>query len=331
MTLPALTNTHDISLVMSVWLAHSEYDNGAHKFPGMDVISATALIKPMRQLILSRRVPMEENKHDVADFIASKMGTAIHDSVEKTWTKYSKEALTSLGYTQKQIAKVKINPDPETVKPDDFPIYLEQRFFRQFNHHIIISGQSDQIVNGELNDIKTTSVFGYLKGSKEEDYRLQGSIYRWLRPDLITRDTMKIQFVFTDWQKSMINTIPNYPKLKLHKMSVDLMSLKETENWIRRRINQIYEYQDAPQSELPLCSDKELWRSDPKYKYYSDPAKAEQGGRSTRNFDSFPEAMAHKSSAGKGAVVTVPGKVKACLYCPAFSICAQRQQYEFDT
>jgi hypothetical protein len=31
--------------------------------------------------------------------------------------------------------------------------------------------------------------------------------------------------------------------------------------------------------------------------------------------------------AGKGVIKTVPGEVKACEYCPAFTICKQKDSY----
>jgi hypothetical protein len=87
-------------------------------------------------------------------------------------------------------------------------------------------------------------------------------------------------------------------------------------------------YQDASQDALPRCTDEELWRSEPVYKYYSDPTKTD--GRATKNFDSLIEANNHLTEKGKGVVKTVPGQVKACLYCRAFDICEQRKEYTFD-
>ena len=85
---------------------------------------------------------------------------------------------------------------------------------------------------------------------------------------------------------------------------------------------------DAPEDKLPDCTDKELWRSDPQFKYYSDPEKAKDpSARSTKNFDSLAEAEAFKREKGKGIVITKLGEVKACAYCPAFEGCKQKDQY----
>lgn len=64
------------------------------------------------------------------------------------------------------------------------------------------------------------------------------------------------------------------------------------------------------------CTDEELWRSDPQYKYYTDPTKT--SGRST-NFDNLADAHRHLAEkGGKGVIITKPGEPKACAYCPAF-------------
>jgi hypothetical protein len=324
------TNITGISLAMSVWLAHDEYTDGAEEFPGKDVISATSLLKPIRQLVLGSRLSPTEREVDLADLISSKFGTAIHDSIEHSWKAGYADAMRALGYPEKLIQRVKINP--ETVVEGDFPIYLEQRFFREVpGTNVIISGKFDQIINGEVNDVKTTSTYTYMNRTKEEDYQLQGSIYRWINPEKITSDVMRIQHVFTDWQRSQARINSDYPQSRLVEFQVPLLSLVETESWIRSRIQQIAANQHLDEAKLVRCTDKELWKSDPVYKFYSNPQTAQEGGRATKNFSNLQAAMAHKSNAGKGIVVTVPGQVKACGYCAARPICSQSKEYEIET
>jgi hypothetical protein len=320
-----LTNTTGINLALAVWLAHDDYSNGSEDIPDGEVISATTLLKPVRQFVLAQRVPESDQVSDIKDFIASSYGTAIHDSVEKAWTHGYQNAMKALGYPQKVIDRVEINP--ESPSPDSLPVYLEQRAFRQIDG-VYISGKFDLIVNGEINDIKTTSVWGYIKGSKEEDYRLQMSIYRWLNPEKVTSDRATIQLIFTDWSPAQVNQIKGYPTSRLLPLDLELLSLQETETWIRNKLRELKANISLPEQEITRCTDKELWRSDPVYKYYSDPAKAQSGGRATKNFDTLSAAQAHRGSAGKGIVITVPGQVKACGYCPAFTICSQKDEYD---
>lgn len=326
-----LTNNNGFSLAMSVWLAHDEYQNGADEFPGRDVISVTSLIKPTRQLILSNRVPPQNRTSDVADLIRSRGGNAIHDAIEHAWKTGYRKAMTKLGYPKKMIDKIVINPSPSALKldPDLIPVYLEQRYHREFDN-VIVTGKFDQIINGELNDTKTTSVFTYLRGNKVEDYQLQLSLYRWICPDKVTSDVARIQHYFTDWQGFMAKSNPDYPKHPIVEKTIQLLSIKETEQWLRAKFAEIRSNQDLPEDQMIRCSDADLWRSEPEFKYYADPKKAAEGGRSTKNFDSLVAANAYCAKQQKGVVVTTPSKVKACSYCAGFDLCSQQKEYEGD-
>lgn len=326
-----LSNNSGLSMAMAVWLAHDDYSNGQEQFPGKSIISATSLLKPIRQLVLTNRVPPQDSTVDVADRIALRLGHAIHESIESVWHGDYATTMMSLGYPKKIIDNIRINP--ESVEDGDIPVYLERRAFRSITvdgHEIIISGQLDQVFNGELNDTKTTSVYAYINRSKEEDYALQGSIYRWLNPGMITSDIMRIQHVFTDWQRSQARINPDYPQNRVIEFKVEMLPLAETEAFIKNRIREILANQGLPENEIVRCTDKELWKTDPAYKYYADPVKAAAGGRSTKNFPNYPAAATYCSNQGKGVVVTVPGQVKACGYCSGSSICTQKLEYEIN-
>lgn len=322
-----VTNNKGFGLAMAVWLAHDEYDAGGDLFPGKDVISVTSLLKPTRQLILNNRVPPQNRTSDVADFIASRFGHAIHDSIETAWRKGYRESLTKLGYPKKMIDKIRINP--ETVEDGDIPVYLEQRYYREFQG-VIISGKFDQIIDGEVNDIKTTSAYTWVNNTKDDDYQIQGSLYRWINPDKVTSDVMRIQHVFTDWQRMQARINPNYPQQRVVEKTIKLLSIRETEQWLRAKFAEILANQELDEDEIIRCSDKDLWRSEPEFKYYADPKKAAEGGRSTKNFPTALAANSYCSKQQKGVVVTIPSKVKACSYCAAFDICTQQLEYEGD-
>ena len=316
------TNLHNIDISMAVWLVHDDYDF----LPRERAISATALLKPTRQIILSGRVT-GESLEDLSGRISMRLGHAIHDSIEHAWKTGYKRSLSLLGLPDKVIDRFKINPKPEDLQPGDIPVYIEQRGYRKVGDWTI-SGKLDMAVDGRLKDAKSTSVFSFIKGNKDENYRLQLSFYKWLHSDKITQDEGDIQFVFTDWQKSMVNTIPGYPPIRIVNHTVSLYSEEETETIIASKLEDLVRYQDASQDALPRCTDEELWRSEPVYKYYSDPTKTD--GRATKNFDSLIEANNHLAEKRKGVVKTVPGQVKACLYCRAFEICEQRKEFTFD-
>jgi hypothetical protein len=317
-----LTNEHGISLPLAVWLLHDDYDY----IQDPNYISATNLLKSTRQLVLSQRVLEQDKEMDISFFIASRFGDAIHDSIEKAWTKSGMAAMKKLGYPETIYKKIAVNPDSKYLElnPDTIPVWIEQRAVRELNGYRI-GGKFDMVMDGRLFDTKTTSVYSYILGRKDADYAMQGGIYRWLNPQLITSDHVYIQFVFTDWQKMMAKRDENYPQTRALEYPVKLPSLEEVESFIAGKLAQLDRYKNAPDEQIPYCTDKELWRSETTYKYYSDPQKTV---RATKNFDDKAEAHAFMASkGGKGIVLAVPGEVKACDYCPAFPVCKQKDNY----
>lgn len=322
-----LSNNAGLSLAMAVWLAHDEYTNGAAQHPGKNLISATSLLKSTRSIVLSHRMPQVDGTTDVSDLIPSRFGHAMHDSIEKAWTEGYEQAMLRLGLPKKMIDKVRINPDPSEITEDMITVFLEQRFFKPVfidGNEVVVSGKFDQVINGEINDTKTTSVWAYVNRTKDEDHKKQLSIYRWLCPEYIQSDVAKIQFIFTDWQRAMVRANKNYPASRVVEYNLELLSERETEKFVKEKIREIAMAQDMEEEDLPPCTPKELWMSDPVYKYYANPEKAKDPkARSTRNFDTYPEAAQHCSKAGKGVVITVESEAKACGYCAASPICSQ--------
>lgn len=316
------TNLYDIDISLAVWLVHDDYDF----VPKERAISSTALLKPTRQIILSARVDTTGMVEDISSRIAMRSGHAYHDSIEQSWLKGYKANLASLNIPPSVIDRFKINPKSEDLQDGDIPVWLESRGTREINGWKI-SGKMDMSFNYRLKDFKTTSVYTYIKGSKDEDYSLQMSLYKWIHPDKVKDDEGDIQFIFTDWQKAMTNTA-GYPPLRVKSHTVPLYDDEQIEAWIEAKLEDLEKYADAPQEALPRCSDAELWRSDPVWKYFSNPDKTD--GRATKNFDNAAEAYEYRAKAGKGVVKEIPGKVKACLYCKAFEICEQRKEYDFD-
>jgi hypothetical protein len=325
-----ITNNTGISLPLAVWLLHDEYDY----VDKPNYISATGLMKPLRQIVLPNRIPAEERSADVSEFIARSLGTSIHDSIEKAWKKGKNRALKLLGYPDDVIERVWINPTPEDLRArnDIIPVYLEQRAFKEIEVGGVtytVGGKFDMVSDGIVNDYKSTSVWAWIKGAKDEDYCIQGSIYRWLNPEKITEDYIRVNFIFTDWSKAMLGSVPNYPAKRVEHKDIKLWSIAETDRWIRSKLELVQHFIDTPEDELPECSDQELWRSDPKFKYFADPAKAKvPGARSSKNFDDLAEARAHMATkGGVGTIVTVVGEPKACAYCAGYEACTQKDQY----
>lgn len=314
-----ITNKEDVPLTLAVWAVDDDYDYVNQE----NYISVTQLIKPIKQIILGMRVTDEDT--DVSDLINAALGTSIHSGIEKAWKFNYKKNLKSLGYSDELINKIKINPKKEDLKDTDIPIYIEQRNTIKVDDYTI-GGKFDMVADGILHDNKSTSVYTWIYGGRDKDYCLQGSLYKLINKDIIKEDFIRINYIFTDWQKSAAAQNIKYPLNRLVCKDIPLLSLEETQKFVEDKVKQIKLYKDSPEEKLPRCIDEDLWRAEPKYKYYADPTKT--SGRSTKNFTSFKEANEYKLAKGnKGVVIVVPGEVKRCMYCRAYNICKQRREY----
>ena len=319
-----LTNQNNIPLPMAIWLASDDYlySKSANE------ISTTTLMRSPRYVIatIRKRFPelfpeecrltlSEEEifSQDITERIPSRAGTAIHTAVDNAITQKAKIALKSLGYSETILKKLLINPEPSEVQKDSFVIMTEQRSYIELDG-FVISGQYDAVVNGVVHDIKTTSTFAYTSGSMDKKYIIQGSIYRWLNPDLITGDEIVINFLFTDWNKNYVYSKENYPPTKVLGKSFKLWSVEETEMYIRDKLNQLKKYWNEPLYLIPCCTDDDLYSGNVTYKYYK--SGYVEGKRSTKNFDNLNEATLYRAkNKGIGEIIIDKGKPFKCPCC----------------
>ena len=311
------TNKDNVSLPLAVWLMHDDYDYDSRD----NVISATALLKPIRALVLIDQHKGLDKTVDIMSLVSSRMGSAIHAIAEKAWTnrKNISKALEALQVSNLD-DKLVINPDK--VKEGEIPIYVEQRHEKEIDDYII-SGKYDLIVDGTVSDYKSTSVWSYIFDSNALKYTQQASIYKWLAPDRITDNNVHIQYIFTDWSAAQAMRDSSYPQTRVLTKEYPIWSTEQTKFFISEKIKLLKQYKDSPQEDLPECTKEELWESETKYKYYKNPAKM---ARATKNFDTLEEANVRLATdGGVGTVVTVPGEVKACRYCEVSDVCKQAQ------
>ncbi len=315
------TNNAQVSLSMAVWLAHDLYDHN----PDPSTMSVTTLMKPLKQIILGSRVKPKDAVPDISNQIASRIGTALHTAVEVAWLDNYRQSMESLGYNKKLIDRVRINPTEEQLRDKVIPVYMEIRSSKKIGK-ITLTGKFDFIADGRIEDIKSTGTYTYTHQTKQEDYIKQLSIYKWLNQDKVTKDDGLIQFIFTDWKHhELLQNPKTYPASKLLTHRVPLMSMEATTKYVTNKVAQVIKLWKAPEKDLPFCTMKELWRDDTKYKYFSNP----DNKKSTKNFDNLIDAnnwCADKGK-GKGIVKIVEGKVKACVFCDAKTICTQKDIY----
>ena len=314
------TNLYDLPLSAAVWLANDTYDHD----PRPNALSATTLLKSVRQSVLSSRVPEDETPVDVSSLVASSIGTAIHDAIERAWVDNHRKSLENLNIPLRVINTVQVNPDD--IDPNNINVYMENRSEKEVGDWIV-TGKYDFIAEGCVEDFKSTGVYTYMMKTKNEDYIMQGSIYRWLNPELITADEMRIVFIFTDWKRGhyAAQKDKGYPKTQVLGQVLPLKSIAETESFVRAKLAEISKYKDADEADLPLCTDKELWRNPPTYKVYKDhdAKKAMPGGS---KFENIYDAQLFVAKKG-GIIKEIPSTVTACQWCKAKDICSQAQGY----
>jgi hypothetical protein len=310
-----MTDLQGISLPMSVFFANESYTYSSEPF----TISATTLLRPVRQIILSQRVSESDREVpvDASSRLASEFGTALHDSVKAAWTGNNlKAALISLGHPERIADKVIVNPEENEDLDGKIPVYFEQRSSRKCGRWTV-TGNFDMVIEGQLRNIKSAGVYTYVDQTYKKQYAWQGSLYRWLNPEIITQDSMFIDFLFKDWKQSDKGKL-NYPQAAVLEQEIPLMSVKETDWFVSSILSNIETYKHKPDNEIPECRAEELWVEN---HFYKPPAQTD--GRSTKNFDDWNDAVARLASEGSGIVVPVSPKVRACAYCPASSICEQ--------
>lgn len=314
------TNKHNVSFALAVFLMFDDYEYDDRP----NSISATGLLKPLREIVLGQQNKELLKTVDIADLVASRMGSAIHTRCEEAWTDHNNvvKALRVMGASDDAIASIRINP--VNIKPGQIPVYVEQRTEKEIID-MIVSGKFDLVLDGTLNDYKSTSVWGYIFDSSADKYTKQGSIYKWLNPDKITSDYININYIFTDWSAVKARQDPQgYPQLRVMTKKYPLWTIEQTENWIIDKLESYKALANVPQDQLPQCTDEELWTSETVYKYYKNPESLK---RSTKNFTNHDDALIRKANDGDvGTIITVEGEVKACRYCPVVGICDQAER-----
>ena len=318
------TNNAGVDLSVALWLALDDYDH----VDKPNYISVTTLIKPVRQIILRNRIAQVEKQspekiipEDIIDRFKSRLGQELHGGVERSWKVDYRRAMELLGYPKRVIDLVRVNPEVE--EPDTLPVYTEQRVEKEVAGYTV-GGKIDLIIEGRLRDVKSTTVFKFISQKGIGQWQLQGSLYRWLNPGKAHHDEFLVQYLLVDWNRAGSQRDANYPAHPAPNRSVRLMGVEETDKWVRNKLRLLSQLKDAPDGDIPECSEEDLWRSPPVFKYYANPEKT--SGRSTKNFDTEVEAMAYRAEQNKGIVIPKLGSVKACNYCPCAPICGQYQR-----
>lgn len=300
---------------MQVWLVDDTYSGKSED----KTISVTTLLKPIKQIILSQRASTQQSEEDVISFIAKATGTAIHAGIQNAWIDRYKENLAKLGYKNAFIDRIKINP--EKVEESDIPVYIEKRVEKEILGWKV-TGQFDMVYNGQLIDFKTTNCMTWISGSKTKDYILQGSMYRWLNPEIITEDTIAINFIFKDW--SAAKTMEkDYPPASVFEHKYPLWDGPQIVSYILDKLTRLNEYYNQEEHNLPRCTDAEVGMTPSRWAFYAN----QDSKRATKVFDTLAEATQEQINRGKGIIKERKGCPRLCKYCAGCALCSQFKEY----
>jgi hypothetical protein len=290
-----VTNKLNLPPYLFDWIADDQYQHSTDLF----TMSATSLMKPVKASVLTSRYD-DQLEIDVSELIAAKLGTSIHDSIEK---------ITTPNVTKEQ----------RTTRT----IQIEDTTYTVSGKYDVLVFKDDKWI---LRDIKTTSVWAYILGGKDEEYRKQLSIYRWL---LSTRhnvdETAYIDFIFTDWQSSAARNDRDYPQQRIKAgYKIELLSFEDTEKYIKERLTLYHKYRNVPDKELPPCTRTELWASADSFAVMKAGNK-----RATKVCSSKEEAELYirDKQVTQSFVEFRQGKIKRCRYCSCFAKCDQFTSY----
>ena len=291
------TNTKNLPLDLAVWLSYTEYDT----IDLDNYISVTTLLKPLQSILLKKMNSDIGRNLDVSNMANIAIGNSIHTAIETAWRNEShrNKILRDLG------AK-----DPV--------VYIEQRTLKEVEG-FVLGGKFDLVMNGKLIDFKSTSVWSYIYQSNFDKYRLQLSLYRYLNPNIIENNVATIRYIFTDWSKVKAKQDSQYPQDRILSQDIILMSIEETDKWIRDRLKTIKLVMSGL---MPMvkCNDEDLWKDPTVYKVYaSDSSK-----RASKICNTLDEAVRYKHTLGSSASIkSFEGSAKACEYCDVANICEQ--------
>lgn len=296
------TNEQNLSPLVALWVLRDEYDNTT------GATSATTLMKPARATALLRKAELEgtEVVIDISTMIAARYGTAIHDSIEKVLLELlSGESENTYVYN---IVKELYGSVPSVQ-------VVEKRYFSEING-VEVSGKIDAVIDGVVNDHKSTSAYSWTKNM--DDYITQLSIYRWLliKNNNYTPHMGKINFWFTDWSAAKALAGKDYPKSRCLSKLVTLLSTVDTEKYIVGRLEAI----DKAMAELPECADEELWPNPTVYAHMREGRKTAVKLYGTKK---EAEEAVILSGSQKDYMEERPGGYRRCKYCYASSICDQ--------
>jgi hypothetical protein len=202
--------------------------------PGQCDISTTRLISPPQIVALAQRY-MEEIEEDVSEGIWRVVGQSIHTLFERVANKN---------------------------------LISEKRYFAEVEGWKV-SGQVDIIDGKKLIDLKVTSVWTYIYGSRIPEWTAQNNVNRWLaHKNGVEIDHLENYLILRDWVKSKSGG--NYPPIQFVTVPLELWPLEKAEGYVLERVRLHQAAQKATDEQLAGdfgCTDEERWWNQKQKRY----------------------------------------------------------------
>lgn len=247
--------------------------------------SVTELLKPTKQLLLSRR-HAAEIEQDASELIWTLMGSAFHRVVE-------------------------------AAEIDDS--FQEERLGISFRGEKITGG-FDLYHGGIVSDFKFTSVWSFIYGSRIKDWTAQLNLYAYmLERQGFEVEGVEVICVFRDWNRHKAQADPQYPK-PVERITLELWDKERVEAFLQERFADIKANAALPDDLIPECTPEERWEAPDTFAVMKPGGK-----RALRVFDNIDEARefaAGHPDSGNLRVVARSEPPKRCLdFCPVNRFC----------
>lgn len=324
------TNIHNIPQHIVEAIINDPYDSNFDR----RFISTTTLINSprVRQLYLRHNTPeaikyynklLDVNKNeieiDVSERLHSIMGSSGHSVLERIDTK---DRIIEERFKERFPICADCGGNSKFVNGD----YICETCSSK-NGITILTGKLDEYDKKEetISDNKFTSVWSVIFSKSEWEEQL--NIYafllgRWLVPV----KNLRICAFLRDWQRNgkfTNNKYGNcdYPLIPFKEVDIKLWDYETQRNFIFEKIKLHNKYNNVPDSQLPLCTEKERWTTENTFAVMKDGNK-----RATKVCESKLEAEAYicqQKDKDKMSVVERKGTDRKCAdgYCSVRTVC----------
>ena len=236
-----ITNKTNVPEFIFRALAKDNYSRGESEY------SISDLINPP-QVRLLKKLHDKEIEEDVQEKIASFIGTAVHEKIERA-------ALAE-----------------KILKPGSIFEIQEQRFFTEM-FGVIISGQIDcyDSPRNHLYDVKVTKSSKICWGEYTE-WEQQLNCYAFLLSLLKYKvDHITICAFIKDWDEKQKLTNVKYPKFELTLIPLRVANLIKVKEYLEKRVQKHIEADTS--GKVAECTEKERWKNNLRCTKYCKAAK----------------------------------------------------------